>query len=125
MSSEENKTIIRSLFKNIELGNVDNISALIDKDVRWWVQGKGILNKTEFCDNSAQIFSMCKKRSVTIDRIIAEGDLVHVNVSTAFIFNDDRVLNNSISLSAEIKNGLIVDSIEYMDVDSVREFFGQ
>lgn len=125
MSIEENKIIIRSLFKNIELGNIDNISALIDKDVRWWVQGKGVLNKTEFCDNSTQIFSMTKNRSAVIDRIVAEGNFVHVNVSAAFIFNDDRVLNNCISLSAEIKNGLIIDSIEYMDVDSVREFFGQ
>lgn len=123
MSTEHNKAIIRSFFSALEDGNLDALSALIDENAQWWVQGKGSLSKQEFYTNTGQILAMTAQRTATIQRIIAEDNLVHANVSTRFVFNDGRILNNTMSLSVEMNEGLIIDSTEFMDVDSVRAFF--
>lgn len=123
MSTETNKAIMRGFFKSLEAADINAISELIDEHVHWWVQGKGELNKAAFCQNTAQIFSMTKHRVAIIDQIIAENNTVHLQVSTHFTFHDDRVLHNTMSLTVSLENGLIMRSVEFMDIDQVRAFF--
>lgn len=123
MSVELNKNIMRTFFSSLEAADIAKIRALIDENVHWWVQGKGVLNKHDFCNNTAQIFSMTKKRVAVIEQIIAENDAVHLQVTTCFTFQDDRELHNTMSLTVNLANGLIVNSVEFMDIDQVRAFF--
>lgn len=125
MSIERNKAMVRDLHSYLAAGSLDKVGALIHPDVRWWVQGKGALDKSGICENLGAIIAMTKSRTFDTRVLIGEGDMIHMVNRVEMAFRGGATLENLISLSIVIRDGMIADVHEFMDIDRVREFFSR
>lgn len=125
MSIEQNKAIARDLLRYLSEGSIDKISALIHPAVRWWVQGKGVMDKAGICENLGSLIAMTKGRTFENQLLIGEDDKIHMVNRVEMTFEGNATLENLISLSMEMKENMIADVNEFMDIDRVRAFFSQ
>lgn len=118
MSIMDNKSIVCEFFNHLEKGNVESMIAVVDESVRWWVQGKGDLDKAGICSNFQKLVSATEERSVKVRKIFAEEDQVYAYVETRFVFKTGGVLRNRIGLALGMRAGKVVEATEYMDTDN-------
>ncbi len=134
MSVEENKDLCLSFIQRICAGNVEGFAALVDDDVRWWVQGNwpgaGKYCKSEIVPIIAGVTEVFEGGlDIDITGITAEGDREAIEASPHAVMKDGRHYDNTYHFLYVVHDGKIVEAKEYLDTmvvnDALGAMFGQ
>lgn len=117
-SVAENKKTILEFFRRAEVG--EDILAMIDDDVVYWVPGTwklaGTYTKAELGPLFGTVFSMLATLpKFTIHNITAEDDRVAVDASSSASFKDGRAFGNTYHFLFRLRNGKLIEVKEYLD----------
>jgi ketosteroid isomerase-like protein len=111
---EANKDLVKRYSQAVIDGDMDTLLALQHADVKWWVLGRGELDRETFNAAVRNGLLSAKKRSVVVTGLTAEGDRVAYEAQGEMVF-EDRVYRNTYHNLLVIRDGLIVEGREYMD----------
>jgi len=121
--TDTNKEIVRRFMDAVVSGDIETIEALQAPDCTWWVVGRGDISRKSYTDDVKNMLLAASPRSVEIDRMVAEGDEVAVEMRSAFHFGD-RVYANEYHDLFVVRDGQIIHGREYFDTGKVAAFFG-
>jgi len=91
--------------------------------VKWWVLGRGTIDRARFNELVRSGLMTAQRRSVKITGITAEGDRVAYEADGEMVF-PERVYRNKYHNLLVIHDGLIIEGREYMDTKAAAEAFG-
>ena len=131
MSSVDNRQVIQTFFDAANCGDMDSCFNQLADDVTWTnigstqfsgtYAGKDVLLEKLlgplFGRLKAGLFS-------TVDNIIAEGEFVVVQSRGSAETKDGRPYNNTYCHVFSIRNGKIVEVMEYFDTELTSAVFG-
>lgn len=131
---EENKKLILGLFNGPpnEKGMVyiDPVIDLLAEDAKWWRIGEGqhahggYETKQQVAETHKNIEKFFRSWKPTIDRVIAEGDYVMVQLHAVGETAIGRPYRQHYIFLYEMKNGKIQSHWEYLDTLHAKEAFG-
>jgi uncharacterized protein len=123
MSTEENKQVIRDFFTALANGEAERVRELLDDNVAWTIIGDTPVSRTfngvgdfETGLLGAVFAQIDAEAGVSVDiiELIAEGDKV-VARAQGKITGKYGPYNNTYCHVFTVRNGKIVDDIEYLD----------
>ena len=131
MNSTENRKIIESFYAASNVGDLETVLSLLDENITWTNIGTTAFSGTfTGRDNlTAQllgpVFSRLKAGiHATVERVIAEGDTVVVQVRGTAETVEGRPYNNTYCHVFRLKDGKIVEATEYFDTELTARVLG-
>ena len=123
MSAETNKDLVRRYAQAVIDGDAATIEALQSPDVKWWILGRGDMDRASFNGAVRSGLLAASRRCLRITGMTAEGDRVAFEAEGEMVF-PDRTYRNTYHNLLVIRDGLIVEGHEYMDTRAAAEAFG-
>jgi len=131
MRTEDNKQVVRDFFEAGNRGDVPRCMALLAENVHWCNYGNTrfsgpFVGKQELGEKlMGPLFGSLKNGlHTTVDRLIAEGDVVVMQGSGRAETHDGTPYNNKYCMVMEIREGRIQSVVEYADTARVNDVFG-
>jgi hypothetical protein len=125
LSQDNNKNLIRSFFRFLGEGKIDQALALDDDNVKWWVQGHGTNGKPVMQAIWSQVFvSAPGPDAMKLTGFVAEGDRVSAEAESNIPLPDGRIYHNTFHILFEIHGDKIVSAREYFDTALAQATFG-
>jgi len=90
----------------------------------WWIQGKGIISKSEIRAIAGGLAGMATSSQMFIDHVTAEEDRVAVETHSQFAMADGRLFENTYHFLFVLEQGKIVSVREHFDTGYANDFFG-
>lgn len=131
MSTHENKRIVERFFTASNSGDMQTAMSLFAEDIHWTNIGTTALSGSYSGLAELQekllgpLFGQLKQGiSMTVHRLIAEGDQVVAQCSGTAETLDGRPYNNSYCWIIRIREGKFAEVTEYLDTELVANMFG-
>lgn len=121
MAIEENREIALTFLKSLETG--PRMDLLAD-DLRWWVQGRGDMDKAQFVDVVAAAIKVKAPSRMDIRHVTAEENRVAIECDGKGRFHDGRAYENTYHFLFILRDGLIVEVHEHHDTAYARDAMG-
>ncbi len=132
MSLAENKQIAQAFYDAANRGDMEDCVGRLASDVTWTNIGSTKYSGTYVGKNDLvtrllePVFGQLKAGIVsTIDNMIAEGDVVVVQLRGKAETKDGRPYNNTYCHVFRMRNGKIGDVTEYFDTELASTVFGR
>lgn len=132
MSISENKQVVQDFYEAANRGDTQGFMNQLADDVRWTNIGSTkysgtCVGKDELTTKLLlPLFGQLKNGiAAIIQNIIAEGDFVAVQLNGKAETKDGRPYNNTYCHVFTIRDGKIIEVMEYMDTELVTAVFGK
>jgi ketosteroid isomerase-like protein len=131
MNTAENKQLLQQIFAALASGDARPYVAAMADDFRWIINGSSRWSKT-YQGKAAVVNELFPiLRAIMVDRIrtlayrfIADGDHVVVQARGDNVTRAGKPYRNSYCFVFTLKDGKLVEGIEYMDTDLALEMLG-
>ena len=122
-NTERNKAIARQFFTLFTSGDISGALNLMSDDATWWLAGKreifpvaGEHTKKEIGELFHRMMARLRNgMAMTVKSVIAEGELVALEVESHGELTNGRLYNNEYHTLMRIVNGKISQVREYSD----------
>lgn len=132
MSITENKRVVQTFYDAANRGDTEGFMSQLADDVKWTNIGSTkysgtCVGKSELTTKLLMpLFGKLKNGiAAIIHNMVAEGDFVVVQLSGQAETKDGRPYNNTYCHIFTVRDGKIVDVMEYMDTELVTATFGK
>jgi len=127
----ENTKVVESFYAASNVGDLDTVLGLLDENITWTNIGTTAFSGTfTGRDNLTAellgpVFSRLKAGiRATVDRVIAQGDMVVVQVRGTAETVEGRPYNNTYCHVFRLTDGKIVEATEYFDTELTARVLG-
>jgi ketosteroid isomerase-like protein len=131
MPTEDNKQLVQRFFDAGNSGDMETSIGLIADDITWSNIGDTVFSgtfngKAELQEKLLNpLFAQLKQGvSMTVHRLIAEGDYVVAQMSGHAETLDGNAYNNNYVWIIRIRDGLFAEVTEFMDTELLTAVFG-
>jgi ketosteroid isomerase-like protein len=129
MSGEDNKRVVRSFFKAVEAGDLNQVDHLVTDDFTWWVTpttiGSGTYAKKEwFLLMSGMLNDLAEPMTLQLIDLTAEDDRVSVTIVGYAPQKSGKFYNCHYHDLFWLRDGKISAVKEYLDTYHAGEIFG-
>jgi len=129
MSTQGNKSVVRSFFKGFEDGNLEQLDHLTTDDFTFWVTPttvrSGTYNKEKWLEAVSGIRGeLAGPMTLQLGDLTAEDDRVSVTVVGNLPFKSGKVFNSHYHILFWLRDGKISAVKEYLDTYQVGQIFG-
>lgn len=131
MGAVDNKAVIEAFYAASNVGDLDTVLRLMHDDISWTNIGSGEFSgtfrgkETLLTGLMGPVFSRLNGGiHATIDRVIAEGEMVVVQVRGTAETVDGRPYNNTYCHVFRLVDGKIVEATEYFDTELIARVLG-
>ena len=129
MSVEDNKNVVRSYFKAVEAGDLNQLALMTTDDFTFWVAPTTIVSGTYSKEKWLQLVSglladMAGPMTQTPNELTAEDDRVSVTAVGVIPFKSGKVYSSHYHYLFFLRDGKISAMKEYLDTYHVGEIFG-
>jgi uncharacterized protein len=127
--SEDNKNVVRSFFKALEAGDIEQIGHLTTDDFTFWIApttiASGTYTKETFLKLISETFdNLAGPTTLQLGDLTAEDDRVSVTMVGNMPLKSGKVYNNHYHLLFFLRDGKVSAVKEYSDTYHVGEIFG-
>lgn len=132
-TSEQNAQIVRTFLETLSTGELERVRPLFHPNAIWKVMPKGIPGEGEHVGRDyiideflAPVRGMFNpgEPKVEIDTLIAQGDLVAVELRGFGHFKNGKEYNNTYCWFFEVRDGMVYSIHEYMDSLYIKNLVG-
>lgn len=129
MSLQDNKALTVEFMNALDEGRIEDVRRLLHDDLEWWIIGStkasGTKTKEKFLREFAfELTLIDGKFNFRIGDIIAEGDLVSVEVWGNAKLQSGGAYANTYIYKLKFRDGQIIGIREFMDTALVDSIFG-
>lgn len=129
MKVQENKNIVRSFFKALETGDLEQADRLTTDDFSFWITPttirSGTYGKEQFLQAVAEVRGeLAGPMTLKLCELTAEDDRVSVTIEGYLPLKSGKVFQSHYHNLACIRDGKIYAMKEYLDTYHVGEIFG-
>jgi uncharacterized protein len=129
MSGEDNKKLVRSYFKAVEAGDLNELARITTDDFTFWVAPTTIVSGTYSKEKWLQLVSglladMAGPMTQTPDELTAEDDRVSATAIGSIPFKSGKTYSSHYHYLFFVRDGKISEIKEYLDTYHVGEVFG-
>ncbi len=131
MSEAKNKSVIESFYAASNVGDLDTVIGLLDENISWTNIGTTAFSGTFtgrdklMSELMGPVFSRLKAGiHATVHKMVADGDMVVVQVSGTAETVEGQAYNNSYCHVFRVADGKIVEATEYFDTELAARVLG-